>query len=147
MAERTSSGQPLRAAVIGSGFGGIAAAIRLQAAGVQTTILEAHDQPGGRARVFRDQGFTFDAGPTVITASTFNSRSVVATLSTGNWTMLILPGSLAFFSSSVLRTATSSDGMPYCATMTRKSSMLACERPTMPTRLPMSCSIFSMRGE
>jgi phytoene desaturase len=68
MAERTANGQPLRAAVIGSGFGGIAAAIRLQAAGVQTTVLEAHDQPGGRARVFRDQGFTFDAGPTVITA-------------------------------------------------------------------------------
>ncbi len=59
---------PLRAAVIGSGFGGIAAAIRLQAAGVQTTIFEGHDQPGGRARVFTDKGFTFDAGPTVITA-------------------------------------------------------------------------------
>ena len=62
------SHQPLRAAVIGAGFGGIAAAIRLQAAGVRTTLIEAHDQPGGRARVFRDQGFVFDAGPTVITA-------------------------------------------------------------------------------
>ena len=60
--------RPLRGAIIGSGFGGIAAAIRLQAAGVQTTLFEAHDQPGGRARVFRDKGFTFDAGPTVITA-------------------------------------------------------------------------------
>jgi phytoene desaturase len=59
---------PLRAAVIGAGFGGIAAAIRLQSAGVQTTLIEAHDQPGGRARVFRDGGFVFDAGPTVITA-------------------------------------------------------------------------------
>lgn len=58
----------LRAAVIGSGFGGLAAAIRLQAAGVRTTIFEARDLPGGRAYVYRDGGFTFDAGPTVITA-------------------------------------------------------------------------------
>lgn len=55
-------------AIIGSGFGGLAAAIRLQAAGVRTTIVEARDLPGGRAYVYRDQGFTFDAGPTVITA-------------------------------------------------------------------------------
>jgi phytoene desaturase len=59
---------PLRAAVIGSGFGGIAAAIRLQASGVKTTLIEAHDQPGGRARVFHQDGYVFDAGPTVITA-------------------------------------------------------------------------------
>lgn len=58
----------LRAAVIGSGFGGLAVAIRLQTAGFQTTIFEALDQPGGRATVFRDNGFVFDAGPTVITA-------------------------------------------------------------------------------
>jgi len=57
-----------RAAVIGSGFGGLAAAIRLQTAGVATTIYEARDQPGGRAYVYRDGGYTFDAGPTVITA-------------------------------------------------------------------------------
>ena len=57
-----------RAAVIGSGFGGLAAAIRLQAAGCDTVIFEKRDQPGGRAYVYRDQGFTFDAGPTVITA-------------------------------------------------------------------------------
>jgi len=57
-----------RAAVIGSGFGGIAAAIRLQALGVETTLFEARDKPGGRAYVYQDQGFTFDAGPTVITA-------------------------------------------------------------------------------
>lgn len=56
------------AAVIGSGFGGLAAAIRLAAAGVATTIYEARDQPGGRAYVYRDEGFVFDAGPTVITA-------------------------------------------------------------------------------
>ncbi|MGF1578408.1 MAG: phytoene desaturase [Gemmataceae bacterium] len=60
--------KPRRAAVIGSGFGGLAAAIRLQSMGVQTTIFEARDQPGGRAYVYRDNGFIFDGGPTVITA-------------------------------------------------------------------------------
>ena len=55
------------AAVIGSGFGGLALAARLQSAGFQTTIFEGRDKPGGRAYVFEDQGFTFDAGPTVIT--------------------------------------------------------------------------------
>jgi phytoene desaturase len=57
-----------RAAVIGSGFGGLALAIRLQAAGLRTVLFEKRDQPGGRAYVYRDEGFTFDAGPTVITA-------------------------------------------------------------------------------
>ena len=56
------------AAVIGSGFGGLAVAIRLQAAGFRTVIFEKRDFPGGRAYVYRDSGFTFDAGPTVITA-------------------------------------------------------------------------------
>jgi len=55
------------AAVIGSGFGGLSLAIRLQAAGIQTTIFEKRDKPGGRAYVYEDQGFIFDAGPTVIT--------------------------------------------------------------------------------
>ncbi len=60
--------RPIRtAAVIGAGFGGLALAIRLQSAGVQTTLFEARDKPGGRAYVWEDQGFTFDAGPTVIT--------------------------------------------------------------------------------
>ena len=58
----------LRVAVIGSGFGGLSAAIRLQAAGFQVKIFEKRDMPGGRAYVYKDQGFTFDAGPTVITA-------------------------------------------------------------------------------
>jgi phytoene desaturase len=58
----------LRVAVIGSGFGGLAIAIRLQAAGYETVIFEKRDLPGGRAYVYRDNGFTFDAGPTVITA-------------------------------------------------------------------------------
>ena len=56
------------AAVIGSGFGGLALAIRLQAAGIATTIVEARDKPGGRAYYWEKDGFTFDAGPTVITA-------------------------------------------------------------------------------
>ncbi len=55
-------------AVIGSGFGGLATAIRLQAAGCDVTIFEKRDLPGGRAYVYHDSGFTFDAGPTVITA-------------------------------------------------------------------------------
>lgn len=57
-----------RAVVIGSGFGGLAAAVRLRMRGYRVTVLEALDQPGGRARVFRRDGYTFDAGPTVITA-------------------------------------------------------------------------------
>ena len=57
-----------KAGIIGGGLGGIAAAIRLQSLGFETTIFEKRDMPGGRAYVFRDNGFTFDAGPTVITA-------------------------------------------------------------------------------
>jgi phytoene desaturase len=56
------------ALVIGSGFGGLGAAIRLQARGYDTTILEMRDKPGGRAYVFEHNGFTYDAGPTIITA-------------------------------------------------------------------------------
>ena len=56
------------AVVIGSGFGGLTAAIRLGARGYRVTVLEKLDQPGGRASVFRQDGFTFDAGPTIITA-------------------------------------------------------------------------------
>lgn len=54
--------------VIGSGFGGLAAAIRLQAQGHQVTIVEKLDMAGGRAYVFEQDGFSFDAGPTIITA-------------------------------------------------------------------------------
>jgi phytoene desaturase len=56
------------AVVIGSGFGGLAAAVRLGARGYRVTVLEKLDAPGGRAYVHRQDGFTFDAGPTVITA-------------------------------------------------------------------------------
>ncbi len=55
------------AIVIGAGFGGLALAIRLQSAGIQTTLVEKRDKPGGRAYVYEDAGFVFDAGPTVIT--------------------------------------------------------------------------------
>ncbi|MBA3321048.1 MAG: phytoene desaturase [Pyrinomonadaceae bacterium] len=54
--------------VIGSGFGGLAAAIRLQAQGHKVTIIEKRDQPGGRAYVYEQDGFVFDGGPTIITA-------------------------------------------------------------------------------
>ncbi len=54
--------------VIGSGFGGLSAAIRLQSQGHQVTLLEKRDKPGGRAYVYEQDGFTFDGGPTIITA-------------------------------------------------------------------------------
>jgi phytoene desaturase len=56
------------AVVIGTGFGGLAAAIRLHADGYKVTVLEARAQAGGRAGVFERDGHIFDAGPTVITA-------------------------------------------------------------------------------
>ena len=63
-----SVGGARRAAVIGSGFGGLAAAVRLQAMGLDTTLFEARDKPGGRAYVYEQDGFVFDGGPTIITA-------------------------------------------------------------------------------
>ncbi len=63
-----SDSQTPHAIVIGSGFGGLAAAIRLGARGYRVTVLEQRDQPGGRAYVYRQDGFSFDGGPTVITA-------------------------------------------------------------------------------
>jgi phytoene desaturase len=61
-------GRRPHAVVIGSGFGGLAAAIRLGARGWRVTVVEKLEAPGGRAHVWRQDGFTFDAGPTVITA-------------------------------------------------------------------------------
>ena len=55
------------AIVIGSGFGGLAAAVRLQAKGWRVTVLEKLDGPGGRAYVRHQDGFAFDGGPTIIT--------------------------------------------------------------------------------
>jgi phytoene desaturase len=56
------------AVVVGAGLGGLAAAIRLGARGYRVTVLDRLDVPGGRATVFKQDGFTFDAGPTIITA-------------------------------------------------------------------------------
>ena len=57
-----------RVIVIGAGFGGLAAALRARALGHEVTLLERLDQLGGRGRVLKQDGFSFDAGPTVITA-------------------------------------------------------------------------------
>src|SRR3712207_3862736 len=65
---RDSRDRRPHAVVIGSGFGGLAAAVRLGARGYRVTVLERLDRPGGRARVHRQDGFTFDAGPTIVTA-------------------------------------------------------------------------------
>jgi phytoene dehydrogenase-like protein len=63
-----SGTHPKRAVIVGSGFGGLALAIRLQAAGVQVTVLEKREKIGGRAYQLKDQGYTFDMGPSLITA-------------------------------------------------------------------------------
>ncbi|MFM7985816.1 MAG: NAD(P)-binding protein, partial [Candidatus Fonsibacter sp.] len=59
---------PDSAVVIGAGFGGIASAIRLRAMNYNVTLIEKNSDLGGRARTFYKNGYTFDAGPTVITA-------------------------------------------------------------------------------
>ena len=58
----------MNSVVIGSGFGGIAAALRLKAKGHKVILIEKHPDLGGRARVFKKNGFIYDGGPTVITA-------------------------------------------------------------------------------
>jgi phytoene desaturase len=60
-----------KAVIIGSGIGGLSLGIRLQSLGLDTTIVEKLDAPGGRAYVRKAQGFTFDMGPTVITVPHF----------------------------------------------------------------------------
>ena len=56
------------AVVVGAGLGGMAAAIRLRGRGYRVTLVEANEQLGGRASVFKQDGYIFDAGPTVVTA-------------------------------------------------------------------------------
>jgi phytoene desaturase len=56
-----------KAVVIGAGFGGLAAAVRLACRGWRVEVLERLDMPGGRATVHREAGFTFDMGPTIVT--------------------------------------------------------------------------------
>jgi len=58
----------VRIVVVGSGFGGLSAAIRLQQQGHEVTIVEQRDKPGGRAYVYEQDGFVFDGGPTIVTA-------------------------------------------------------------------------------
>ncbi len=61
-------GRKPHAVVIGAGLGGLAMAVRLAVRGYQVAVFERCEQAGGRASVFRQDGFTFDAGPTIITA-------------------------------------------------------------------------------
>jgi phytoene desaturase len=63
----TSFARGPRVAVIGSGLGGLAAALRLQGQGFDVTVLEQQDTPGGRAARLREAGFTWDTGPSLIT--------------------------------------------------------------------------------
>lgn len=65
---RKSDGKAPLALVIGSGFGGLAAAVRMCAKGWRVQVLEKLDEPGGRARVIHVDGHTFDTGPTIVTA-------------------------------------------------------------------------------
>lgn len=67
MRVRAAAAGMKRACVIGAGFGGLALAIRLQSSGIETVLIEARDKPGGRAGYWERDGFTFDAGPTVVT--------------------------------------------------------------------------------
>lgn len=68
MSAAAASSRSPHAVIIGSGMGGLAAAVRLGARGYRVTVLERLATPGGRARVLKQDGFTFDAGPTIVTA-------------------------------------------------------------------------------
>ena len=63
-----SAGKEGEVVVIGAGFGGLAAALRLQSSGCQVTLVEQRDQLGGRAGLITADGFTFDTGPTIVSA-------------------------------------------------------------------------------
>ncbi len=67
MALRTVQGPTRRVVIVGAGLGGLSAALRLAAAGREVTVVEREDEPGGRAGVLREGGYTFDTGPTVLT--------------------------------------------------------------------------------
>lgn len=67
-ASHSTNSPSRRIAVVGSGFGGLATAVRLQTRGFDVHLFEARDKLGGRAYVYQQDGFTFDGGPTVITA-------------------------------------------------------------------------------
>jgi phytoene desaturase len=82
----------MRIIVIGSGFGGLTAAVRLQAQGHDVTVLERRDKPGGRAYVYEQDGFTFDGGPTIITAPVAHPRHVRARRAEGRRLRAPRPG-------------------------------------------------------
>ncbi|MDC0247763.1 FAD-dependent oxidoreductase [Pelagibacteraceae bacterium] len=92
--------------VIGSGFGGIAAALRLRAKNYNVTLIEKHSDLGGRARVFKKNGFTFDGGPTVITAPYLinelfelfnkNSKDYIKIVPLKTWYRFIFDDGLSF---------------------------------------------------
>jgi phytoene desaturase len=68
IAEEPCFAENRKAMVVGAGFGGIASALRLRALGYAVELIERQPCLGGRARVFKKDGFTYDAGPTVVTA-------------------------------------------------------------------------------
>ena len=70
----------MKIVVIGSGLGGLSAAIRLQAQGHQVTIAEKRDKPGGRAYVYQQDGFTFDADTTIIKLIAFPTTALFSTI-------------------------------------------------------------------
>lgn len=63
----SASSPPRRAVVIGAGFGGLGVAMRLAASGLDVTVLDRQPAPGGRASQLRDQGYTWDLGPSLVT--------------------------------------------------------------------------------
>ena len=65
-----------RVAVIGAGLGGLAAALRLQAAGIETTVLEAREEPGGQAHAIQRDGFTFCSGPAALADRVTNAGAI-----------------------------------------------------------------------
>ncbi len=67
-----------RIAIIGSGFGGLAEAIRLQARGFDVSVFEKREKVGGRAYQLRKNGYTFDMGPSLITAPPIIERVFAA---------------------------------------------------------------------
>ena len=80
----------MKVIIIGSGFGGLTAAIRLCAKGFDVEIVEKRDKPGGRAYVYEQDGFVFDGGPTIITAPS----SIVLHASVISWSSAEISGSL-----------------------------------------------------